>query len=70
MGRRNIVKALSEHSSWDYTDRDNDQIMCNCGWTSLGFLPRTQDKAVEVFSSHQYDEIASFLPKKTTKKTL
>ena len=47
-----IANIIVKHTSWDYTDRDGDQIRCECGWTSQGFLPRTDAQAKIVFSEH------------------
>lgn len=57
MNKSAVTKVLMKHTSWVYTDYDDDQIKCNCGWTSRGFLPRTRDKANQVFASHQSEEI-------------
>jgi hypothetical protein len=52
-----LTNALVKHTSWDYTDYDNDQIKCACGWRSQGFLPRTREQAEKVFAAHLADEV-------------
>lgn len=60
-----IINTLIEHTDWDFTDLDNDQIVCNCHWTSKAFTPRSYGKAVEVFAEHQTDYIIKALSSKT-----
>jgi hypothetical protein len=50
---KSIANELAKHHSWEYTDYDNDQIRCVCGWTSNGFSPRTKEMAYKTQAAHQ-----------------
>lgn len=54
---KTISVELAKHHSWEYTDYDNDQIRCVCGWTSKAFTPRTKEKANITQATHQAEAL-------------
>jgi hypothetical protein len=57
MKKDTVIQVLIQHTHWEFTDFDHDQIRCSCGWLSQGFIPKTREKAIKVFVSHQAEEI-------------